>query len=1586
MFRRKSTRFIALLLAMVMIFGMVPATDVFAETVDTTNYVAFMDQVKQLEVYAQQFVKENEALCKQKKWDVTTLTLNYLRSRVDRYNDGNWITLAKENIVEFAEFVGKQDAANGTHVGDLEWMVETSKYTITIPNGDQVDFGHMFGCMNISYVNVGSSDLSGWAGDLCDLVFYCLKRAEVKGETVDEMADFIRENLIGVDAPNAFGWDDLYGDLDAFYLISKLRAGKGMLSELMEEYFTADLTMEQRTEYFLKTRFDGLLSPQSVRDAIYGVYANDVGVDILASKRLNEEPVFDLKVPGNEKRYQDLRKACCYALADYFYMQAGHLLDGSTSGGDGETFDNPYYSVFSSTHSTLAPGITQTISYATTVDGKQIVYYVATVDVNRDDVTIMANYKDNDPSLGWGMQRVEDQANALLKNNRVEGTDFSVIVATNADGYNMTTGEPGGLLVMGGVEWHPVDGDGFFAILKDGTAMIGTKADYAIYKDQIQEAVGGFGAILVKDGELATTNNSGRASRTAIGITADGKVVMMVMDGRQEPFSAGGSMAEIAQVMLDAGCVHAINLDGGGSTTYLSKPEGSDDLTLVNRPSDGYARSVSTSLVAVSTAKSSKEFDHANITSTYDYVTTGTAISMYATGVSNTGYAAKIPEGAIWQVSNENIAEIDDDGNFIAYENGDVDVELVIDGVVVGSKTIHVVIPDKLLFAAARIVAIYDMETELELELTYKGNPVAFNEADIILRLENERAGDIYGMKLIGNEKSGIRNVKIQAKLASDESLEATANIAFYKKDEAYFDFDNATAGNRTLAWLREVANSTTKDQQLYQLVTPGEDMSLDYTFALDMTTIAIPDQLADLTYMLPGADAGATAWEFLLQLAERISVLTEVRITLEMDEDLDVDISELRVSNDYFLLHSAEIVPGTNTVVVVCKWIDQTAAIDPATANPLCILSGIKATPKAGAEWDSQDRLVINNMGYVGYKAFMRASSLYSFAQSPSNQAKYGLTPYSGGDEQYYVNGEPLYHENGFENGAWFGSTYAELQDYFILDSTVRQGWELDDKLMYYYKDNVSVTGVQYLPSYEDPSTKLYYRFDENGLCQGVITGLIDFEDGKLMYAVQGVLQARWQSILDENGESYHYYFDPKTYEAVGGEANWYTVENYQYYFENFRLVKGSLVLTSKGYQYRYAGAWQRNQWINWEGNWYYLERDYVALSDGFYWIRNLAGDVGNYCHYFDENSVWQCDYTGLYHVDDNPLGDTYYIEKGIRVQEAGVVYVDGYYYYFAANAKAVKNRTYWPSKTNGLLPGSRSYDFDEYGRITNPPSDVPPVVEPEEPEIPDEPDEPEVPDIPEIPDDGEKDGIVHIDGAYYYYVDGELQKGAGLVYEGGYYYYILTSGRAAVGYYFVSKANDLLEPGLYQFDKYGRMIIETEEEPEEPEQPDVPDGIVEEDGKLYYYIDGEKQFGNGIVKLELEDGRVGFIYVRSTNGQVVTGIYWPTYTNDLLPYGAYDFGTDGIYIPAYWEEPTPEVKNGIYEEGGSYYYYVDGVRQVDKGVIQLVDDQGRTFYIYVRSTGQLATGKYWPTKTNGYPLQSNRSYDWGTDGRLYL
>ena len=104
---------------------------------------------------------------------------------------------------------------------------------------------------------------------------------------------------------------------------------------------------------------------------------------------------------------------------------------------------------------------------------------------------------------------------------------------------------------MNGTEYYPVDRDGFFAILKDGSAVIGTQAEYETYKGQIQDAIGGFGAVLVKDGKVNVTKSSNytsnRASRTAVGIKADGSVVMMVLDGRQLPRSAGGAMEEIAE-------------------------------------------------------------------------------------------------------------------------------------------------------------------------------------------------------------------------------------------------------------------------------------------------------------------------------------------------------------------------------------------------------------------------------------------------------------------------------------------------------------------------------------------------------------------------------------------------------------------------------------------------------------------------------------------------------------------------------------------------------------------------------------------------------------------------------------------------------------------------------------------------------------------------------------------------------------------------------------------------------------------------------------------------------------------------------
>ncbi|MCO6043168.1 phosphodiester glycosidase family protein [Aeoliella sp. ICT_H6.2] len=75
---------------------------------------------------------------------------------------------------------------------------------------------------------------------------------------------------------------------------------------------------------------------------------------------------------------------------------------------------------------------------------------------------------------------------------------------------------------------------------------------------------------IVTDGSVTTDERKfSRAlhPRTAIGYTADNRLILAVVDGRQPGVSEGMSLPELAQLMLENDCVQAVNLDGGGSTT-----------------------------------------------------------------------------------------------------------------------------------------------------------------------------------------------------------------------------------------------------------------------------------------------------------------------------------------------------------------------------------------------------------------------------------------------------------------------------------------------------------------------------------------------------------------------------------------------------------------------------------------------------------------------------------------------------------------------------------------------------------------------------------------------------------------------------------------------------------------------------------------------------------------------------------------------------------------------------------------------------------------------------------------------------------
>ena len=70
--------------------------------------------------------------------------------------------------------------------------------------------------------------------------------------------------------------------------------------------------------------------------------------------------------------------------------------------------------------------------------------------------------------------------------------------------------------------------------------------------------------------------------RTAVGYTTDGRIVLFICDGRIAA-SDGAYVDEVAQILLDLGCVGAINLDGGGSTGMVVCGQHLNDLTGGNR-------------------------------------------------------------------------------------------------------------------------------------------------------------------------------------------------------------------------------------------------------------------------------------------------------------------------------------------------------------------------------------------------------------------------------------------------------------------------------------------------------------------------------------------------------------------------------------------------------------------------------------------------------------------------------------------------------------------------------------------------------------------------------------------------------------------------------------------------------------------------------------------------------------------------------------------------------------------------------------------------------------------------------------------
>ena len=452
----------------------------------------------------------------------------------------------------------------------------------------------------------------------------------------------------------------------------------------------------------------------------------------------------------------------------------------------------------------------------------------------------------------------------------------------------------------------------------------------------------------------------------------------------------------------------------------------------------------------------------------------------------------------------------------------------------------------------------------------------------------------------------------------------------------------------------------------------------------------------------------------------------------------------------------------------------------------------------------------------------------------------------------------------------------------------------------------------------------------------------------GNLRYYIEGELQKTGWTIINNKT----YYLDTETGYAARGIAALIpagATEAARYVFDAEGVFQSNVTgvysvgndtyWLNSGIIEEEAGL-KRVVKENGEVNYYYFavqknleEREGLILSAAVKstvlngkdcWLHKTNGlALPEWGYYFDENGII------LHDEDTNKNGilkdgeDLFYYVDGIKAP-AGMIKIGDDYYYANSKGQLIVNQTYYCSRMNGLMEEG-TYAFDAEGKLIQGATD--------------------------------KNGIVKDDdGVLRYYVNGKVTY-VGLIEIDGDFYYVRSNGEVVTDcVYWITWTHGLKEAGYYTFDESGKLTGTPK------------NGIVEEDGVLHYYVNGKLTYA-GLIKIGDD-----YYYVNSKCEVVHDCDYYISWTHDLLPQGKYHFDADGKLTGS-----VAPLKNGIYEEDGSLYFYRNGERTY-AGLIQIDGD-----YYYVRSTCEVVHDRsYYVYWTHG--LMPEGYYNFDSAGRMIL
>jgi hypothetical protein len=369
-----------------------------------------------------------------------------------------------------------------------------------------------------------------------------------------------------------------------------------------------------------------------------------------------------------------------------------------------------------------------------------------------------------------------------------------------------------------------------------------TMSDKTNTWNNVVQAIGGYKMLLddgVVQSNLLKTN---KYPTTAVGVKGNGEVVFFQNDGRQSDWSNGISYYDSANYLKSLGCVDAILLDGGGSSTMTAKLPYEESPQLVNIPSDGSTRSVGNSLLILAKNKQDNSFSNLfahphNVkilkNASFDFDVYATDSSFYPVSLpSNLSYKSSSNLGTIDSSNSYTAGSTAGSDNIIISSNEistDIDVEILstVTNIEVTPETVSISSSG---FQHFDVQAYYedDLVMSSNEQFTWKLSNDALGEIDEKGNFRASSGNDLSGYILVSY---GDYTTKIPVEVGKNPvTLESFENAIAYPNSGATWSSSMVRASSVSIAIMDNSSN---------YVKVGNKSLKLSYDFTGDNSGIA---------------------------------------------------------------------------------------------------------------------------------------------------------------------------------------------------------------------------------------------------------------------------------------------------------------------------------------------------------------------------------------------------------------------------------------------------------------------------------------------------------------------------------------------------------------------------------------------------------------------------------------------------------------------------------------------------------------------------------------------------------------------------